>query len=169
MANKTVDELRGKTDAAWGNLTRQLQGMDPHLERSDAPGEWTAREVLSHLLFQPGSNPVDLLKTFAERDYELVELKPGEVHMTPERRAMTLKQYADSLDTQRRGVYQYLDSLPEEDLARRKLRIPLFKQFMGTDEISLTMFVGAMFDYHWNNHAGQLGKIRKAVGLPDAR
>jgi hypothetical protein len=168
MANKTVDALRGKTEAAWSNLSGQLQGMEPHLERSDAPGEWTTREVLSHLLFQPGSNPVDLLKTFADRDYKVVDFKAGEVHMTPERRAMSLKQYCDALDAQRRGVYQYLDTLPEADLAARKLRIPLFKQFMGTDEISLTMFVGGMFDFHWNNHAGQLGKIRKAVGLPDA-
>src|SRR5262249_17411692 len=142
MPNKTVDALRGKTDAAWGNLTRQIQGMEPHLERSDAPGEWTTREVLSHLLFQPGANPVDLLEQFADRDYKVVEFKAGEVHMTPERRAMTLKQFADALDAQRRGVYQYLDGLPEEDLGRRKLRIPLFKQFMGTDEISLAMFTG---------------------------
>jgi len=27
------------------------------------------------------------------------------------------------------------------------------------------MYVGAMFDYHWNDHAGQLEKIRQAVGL----
>jgi len=25
-----------------------------------------------------------------------------------------------------------------------------------------------MFDYHWNDHAGQIAKIRKANGLPDA-
>src|SRR5262245_1270044 len=142
MANKTVDVLRGKTDTAWSNLSGQLQGMEPHLERSDAPGEWTTREVLSHLLFEPGSNPVDLLKTFADRDYKVVDFKGGEVHMTPERRGMSLKQYRDALDAQRRGVYQYLDTLPEADLANRKLRIPLFKQFMGTDEISLAMFVG---------------------------
>ena len=48
---------------------------------------------------------------------------------------------------------------------RRKLRIPPFKQFVGTDEISLAMFVGGMYDYHWNDHAGQLAKIRKAAGL----
>jgi len=25
-----------------------------------------------------------------------------------------------------------------------------------------------MFDYHWKDHAGQIAKIRKANGLPDA-
>jgi hypothetical protein len=45
----------------------------------------------------------------------------------------------------------------------------LFKEFMGTDEISLAMFTGAMFDYHWQDHAGQLAKIRKAAGLPEAK
>ncbi len=27
------------------------------------------------------------------------------------------------------------------------------------------MFVGAMFEYHWNDHAAQLAKIRQAIGL----
>jgi hypothetical protein len=37
---------------------------------------------------------------------------------------------------------------------------------MGTDEITLSVFVGALFEYHWNDHASQLAKIRDAVGLP---
>jgi len=28
--------------------------------------------------------------------------------------------------------------------------------------------LGALFGYHWDDHAGQLAKIRKAAGLPDA-
>jgi hypothetical protein len=58
----------------------------------------------------------------------------------------------------------YLDTLAEEDLVR-KARIPLFKTFMGTEEIPLPIFVGAMFEYHWNDHAAQLAKIRQAIGL----
>src|SRR5207249_2698340 len=38
MAGKVTSELKAKTDAAWTNLTRQLQGMESHLDRSDAPG-----------------------------------------------------------------------------------------------------------------------------------
>jgi hypothetical protein len=41
--------------------------------------------------------------------------------------------------------------------------------FMGTDEIPLGRSVGAMFDFHWRDHAGQLAKIRRATGLPGAR
>jgi hypothetical protein len=71
----------------------------------------------------------------------------------------------DALDVQRRRVLEYIDGLEEPAFERRKARIPLFKQFMGTDEITIDMYLGAMFDYHWNDHAGQLGKIRQAVGL----
>jgi hypothetical protein len=168
VMNTVMQELHAKTDAAWSNVNRQLQGMESHLEQADAPGEWTTREVLSHLLFQEGSNMVDLLKTFARRDYPLFELGPGDPSMTPARRTMSLRQLIDALDAQRKGVFGYLDGLPEADLAERKLRIPLFKEFMETDEISLAMFTGAMYDFHWNDHAGQLAKIRKAVGLPAA-
>jgi hypothetical protein len=167
MASATVTELRKKSDAAAANLYRQLEGMEPYLERSDAPGEWTTREVLCHLLFEPGWKPGALLETFAERDLPVIEISPGSTNVTPERRAMTLAELADALENQRRELLDYLDGLSEADL-QRKARIPLFKQFMGTDEIPIPIFVGAMFDFHWNDHAGQLGKIRQAVGLPEA-
>jgi hypothetical protein len=169
MAAKVVEELKQKTDAAYANLGRQLDGLDRHMERADAPGEWTTRQVLAHLCLPPGWNVGALLRTFAERDLPLLEIKPGEAVVTPERKTMSARQFLDTLDGQRRDVYAYLESLPEADLERRKARIPLFKEFMGTDEISIPRFVGAMFDYHWNDHAGQLAKIRKAVGLPEAR
>jgi hypothetical protein len=169
MASQQVSGLRAKADGAWENLSGQLQGMEPHLERAEKPGEWTVRQVLAHLLFQPGMNMVDFLKTFAERDFATVNFQPGQVYMTPEREKMTLRQFTDALDTQRRDVFAYLDSLPDADVDRRKVRIPPFKAFMGTDEITLAMFVGGMYDYHWNDHAGQLAKIRKAAGLADAK
>jgi hypothetical protein len=168
MAATTVSELRARADAAFSNINRQLQGMEPYLDRSDGPGEWTTREVLSHLLFESGQRPLDFLKRFAVKDLPLGEIAAGENYLNQPRRAMTLAQFVDALDTQRREIFAYLETVPPADLDQRKARIPLFKTFMGTDEISMTVYVGAMFDFHWNDHAGQLAKIRKAVGLPAA-
>jgi hypothetical protein len=165
MATTVVQDLKARSEAAWANLTAQLAGMAPYLERADEPGEWTARQVLTHLLFPPGWDAVALLQSFAERDLPVVEIEPGDPFLTPERRGMTLAQLVEALDAQRRAVFAYLDSLSEADHAR-KARIPLFKTFMGTDEIPLPVFVGAMFEFHWNDHAAQLAKIRAAVGLP---
>lgn len=167
MATSTVTELRKNSDAAWTDLTRQLQGMEPHMERSDAPGEWTTRQVLAHLLFEDGWKPVPVLSSFANHDLPLIEINPGLAEVTPERQKMTLKEFIDALDAQRHEVFAYLEGLSDADL-KRKARIPLFEQFMGTDEIAIPVYVGAMFAYHWSDHAGQLAKIRKAVGLPDA-
>ena len=168
MGNQTVAELKKKSDAAWENLSRQLQGMEPHIDRSDAPGEWTTREVLCHLLFEPGFEPVALLRTFADRNLPVFDIKPGDTHMTAERQKATLKELTDGLDAQRKSLFAHLEGLGDGELGR-KVRIPLFKDFMGTDEIAMPMFVGAMFDYHWNDHAGQIAKIRKAAGLSEAK
>ena len=165
MASKHAQDLRHRINEASENLSRQLQGMDAHLERSDAPGEWTTREVLSHLLFEPGFDPAATLATFSERDYPVVEIAPGDTFLDEQRRQLTLSQFRDALDAQRRRVLDYMEGLEESAFERRKARIPLFKQFMGTDEITIEMYLGAMFDYHWNDHAGQLEKIRQAVGL----
>ena len=165
MAGKHAQDLRRRMDAAFENLSRQLHGMAPHMERADAPGEWTTREVLSHLLFEPGFEPATALASFSERDYPMVEIDPGATFLDDQRRRMTLPQFQDALEAQRRQVLAYIDRLEEREFDQRKARIPLFKQFMGTDEITLDMYLGAMFDYHWNDHAGQLEKIRRAVGL----
>ena len=168
MAHAKVKDLRAQIDKAWAQLRAQLRGMEPHLDRSDAPGQWTTREVLSHLLFESGWKPVPLLKTFAHQNLPVIEINPGLVDVTGERKTMTLKQFADALDTQRRDVLNYLDGLSEADLGR-KSRIPLFKEIKGTDEVDIPTFVGALFEYHWMDHVSQLAKIRKAVGLPDAK
>ncbi len=168
MAQAIVTELKQKADAVWANLKRQLEGLEPYLDRAPAPGEWTAREVLAHLLSEPGWEPVAFLRRFAEQDLPQREVTPGQVQLTAERRAMMLQEFLGALDAQRRDVFAYLESLSEDDLSRRKARIPLYKRFLGTDEVPLRVYVGAMFDLHWNDHAGQLAKIRKAVGLPNA-
>ena len=167
MASAAVNELKKKSDDAAANLWKQLQGMEPNLDKSDAAGEWTTRQVLCHLLGDPAKKPVALLQSFTVGSLPVIDIKPGHAPVTPERQKMTLAQLREALETQRRGLLSYLDSLENADLGR-KAKIPLFKQFMGTDEIALPVYVGAMFDYHWNDHAGQIAKIRKANGMPDA-
>ncbi len=168
MINATVRELQRKNDAAWEAVGRTLEGMEGHLERTDAPGEWTAREVLCHLLFEPGSKPVALLERFAVDEPPLFEISPGAVTVTSERRRMTLADLVAALDDQRRDVFGYLATLGEADLARRA-RIPVFAPLLGTDEVPLPVFVGIMFDRHWSAHTEQLAKIRRAAGLPEAK
>ena len=168
MVNATVKELQRKNDAAWEGLARTLEGMEAHLERADAPGEWTARQVLCHLLFEPGWKPVALLERFAIGDPPLVAITPGAVTVTPERQRMTLADLIAALDGQRRDVFGHLATLGEADLARRA-RIPLFAPLLGTDEVPLPVFVGIMFDRHWTAHTEQLAKIRRAAGLPEAK
>jgi len=168
MRDAKVKDLRTRSDKAWANLRAQLHGMDPYLDRSDAPGQWTTREVLCHLLFEPGSKPVNLLKTFATKDLPVVHINAGDAEVTPDRKTMTLKQFSAALEGQQRDVMNYLDTLSEADL-QRKARIPLFKEIMGIEEIDIPTFVGALFEHHWNDHAGQIAKIRKSVGLPEAK
>jgi hypothetical protein len=48
-------------------------------------------EVLSHLLFELGFDPSEVLSRF-ERDYQLVEIKPGDTYLDESRGRMTLAQ-----------------------------------------------------------------------------
>src|SRR2546430_17660386 len=101
MANAKTNDLRARIDKSWTHLKGQLQGMDTHMEATDAPGEWTTRQVLSHLLFEPGWKPVPLLKTFADKDLPLVEIDPGLTDMTGGGAALTPKHILGALSPQR--------------------------------------------------------------------
>src|SRR5260370_20555055 len=90
MSNATVNELRKKNDAAWERLERQLAGMGAHLERAHAPGQWTTRQVLCHLLFEPGFRPTGLPECFAAADPPLIQNIPARVTRTAERPPSTL-------------------------------------------------------------------------------
>src|SRR5215472_8553195 len=120
MRDAKVKDLRARSDKAWAHLRAQLHGMDPYLDRSDIPGEWTAREVLCHLLFEPGWKPVPLLKTFAVTDLPVVHVNPGDADVTGNRKTMTLKQFTAALEGQQRDVMNYLEGLSEADLHRRR-------------------------------------------------
>lgn len=106
-----------------------------------------------------------MLFSFASSDLPLIEIKPGQVHLTPERQMMTLQQFRSALDRHRREAFAYLEGLRDEDL-QRKARIPLFEPLLGTDEITMPTWIRVFFAIHWGDHADQLAKIRKAVGLP---
>jgi hypothetical protein len=166
MATATVEDLRRDTDEAWAALTRQLTGMEAHLDASEGPGQWTAREILCHLLSAPGSRPVDFLETFSDRELPLSSVEPGQVTVTPERARMALADFVAELDSRRREVFAYLDGLDEASLGK-KARVPFLKSIMGTDEIPMPAYVRLIFVFHWNDHAGQLARIRKAAGLPE--
>ncbi|HEY7252340.1 MAG TPA: hypothetical protein VIG37_17725 [Methylomirabilota bacterium] len=161
MASRIVDEMRRATDAVWLKLNAQLQGMESHLERSDAPGEWTTRQVLSHLLAEPGWRPLPVLFSFAADRPPAIRIEPGRTYVTPERQMMRLHQFVKALDRHRLEVFEYLETVSDEALTDRKARL-------GTEEVTIADWVRTVFGVHWEDHAGQLAKIRKAVGLPEA-
>ena len=81
--NATLNQLTKQCEAAWKRLVAQTDGLEPYLDRSDAPGEWTAREVLSHVLFDEGWQPRAALSAFAVKDFPTFDINPGATSMTP--------------------------------------------------------------------------------------
>ena len=60
-----------------GESLGQLRGMEPHLDKSGAPGEWTTRQVLCHLLDDPNWQPVAVLQSFASSKLPVIQIYRG--------------------------------------------------------------------------------------------
>jgi len=57
MTNQSVKELRDSVDAAHGNLSRQLQGMEPYLEVPTRRESGRRGRSFRICCFSPGSMP----------------------------------------------------------------------------------------------------------------
>ncbi|HEY3190087.1 MAG TPA: hypothetical protein VGJ70_21525, partial [Solirubrobacteraceae bacterium] len=112
---------------------------------------------------------VATLETFSATALPTIDIQPGATHLDGARKGMVLAQFRSALEGQRTAVLAYIDPLTDADLQGRQARIPLFKQILQQEETPIATYVGALFDYHWNDHAGQLAKIRRAAGLAEAK
>ena len=93
--------------------------MEPYLDKSDAPGEWTTRQVICHLLFEQGWDPVAVLKSFSTSNLPVIEINGGLTDTGGPRQTASLKQLLDMLDLQRKAIYGYLEGLSDADLKRK--------------------------------------------------
>ena len=134
-------------------------GVNVHLVLRSVPGRTSRHDRVLRVLPR-------LARAGSTRDRAVCELRTAEASRQP---AAFLLHGADrrQLAASLSRVAQVARWLSDAELTQRKARVPLFKKPMGTDETPLQVYAGALLEFHFNQHADQLAKIRKAVGLPE--
>lgn len=162
MVAPTRQEFFEKSRKAWQAIEQALAGLEGYGDWRPAPTEWSAKEVLSHLLGRQGEPPTVLLQRILQEDLPEIYLEIGQSNMTPERQRKSLGSLKGEFRRHYQEVVAYINGLSNERL-QRKGRFPAFRAFMGTDQVSLIHFATLVTDLHWRDHAGQLKKIKEAL------
>mgnify|MGYP003694683717 CR=1 FL=1 len=169
MAIAAVRGAEGPSPGGVGDTCpRRPRDWSPTWSAPTSQANGPPGEVLSHLLFPPGWNAVTLLQVVL-RARSAGRGDRADARCVPDPRAP----HDDAGPVHRRARHAAAETCWPIWTRARRSRISRarrasrsFKTFMGTEEIPLPVFVGAMFEYHWNDHAAQLAKIRQAIGLP---
>src|SRR3990167_10979029 len=105
-----------------------LEGMtEEDAARRPADGEWSCKEMLSHLMGDEGESFVTGLRRFVDEDAPLIGVVAGLPYFTPARQAMSLSELRAGVWRQYEEVADFIGSLSDEQLAR-KGRVPLLKE-----------------------------------------
>jgi len=145
MPPSATESLFGAVGEAHAALRRALDGMDYCLDWRPQPGEWSAREVVSHLLSQGRALNQAALQA-PHGDPGTVEFPKSGPRLTPERREQDLPELLAELDRFAAETASLLADLLKQrpQLAER---------------------VAAEYQGHWQEHIRQLSQTRLSLGL----
>lgn len=146
------------------DLDALLEGMDYCLDWKQNDDEWSAREILWHVLEDPeGGIPCTVERIL---DGSLTELTiiPDETHLNGERQDMDMGQIKAALSEYFQTLEEVLADATDEDISGKATSCWFPLRNHREDRTAQNLMEG-LFLNHWRDHLGQLGQIRADLGL----
>ena len=147
-----------------GELFQILDGMDEVLDWRGDEESWSAREVITHMLYTPPGGVPAVLKQLLAGSLEEYDLWADQKYLTEEARGWTPAQAKEELA-------DYLDSLAGElerttDHALTETSALVHQRNRHWDEPRPAQWlVERLFAGHWREHLVQLQELKAASGV----
>ena len=163
----TRDENLATVRRIRDELTALLEGMDYCLDWKDGdnqtPDQWSAREVLYHLVDTPEGGIGSVIAGVLNGTRDEVTILPDANNMTPERMAADID-YALAGPL---GILQTAENAiaaaSDEDFAERTAMAHL--PHRGIHEVRTAQAFIDGLERHWGEHLAQLRAIRDTLGV----
>ncbi|GBD11724.1 hypothetical protein HRbin23_01397 [bacterium HR23] len=153
------DALLREMHTAFQAVLRHLQGLDYALDWREGPEEWSARDIVDHLLGTEDSGILFHLGRALRG--EPITPNPGHLSRSPQRRAMDIQALRRALtDTYQEVIRLVQEASPQQ--WERKVRLV---RPQGVQEIDPEGVVRRFFIAHWNEHARQLASLQERLGI----
>lgn len=162
----TVEALLREMEEAYQEVRRLLEGLDYSLDwkaRPDDEADWSARDVVTHLLGGPGVDLATIVRRALAEETPSFQVRPGDPYRSPERRQMRMPQLREALDSLYREVQGLVRSAGPGQLGRRvRLEMPGMAR-----EFTVAELVYYAFARDWRESAERLRAIRGQLGVDD--
>lgn len=145
-------------------LLRLIDGMGYCLDWKPDPGQWSARQVIYHLLETPPGGLAPLLRSIISGSLQEFDLWADQDYVTPERLALELEQVEGDIRRYFQELEQAIQEAAEEDLNAQ----PVLAHWRSRDrdqERTAHDLLEGLFARHWREHLGQLSELRESLGI----
>ena len=145
-------------------LLHLLEGMDYCLDWKPEPSDWSARQVVYHLLDTPPGGLVSMVRGMISGDLTEYDLWADLDNMTPERQTHDLERVLQDINEFFSSMEQALAAADGQDLA--VMRAVVHNKTRGTDdERTVIEILERGFGGHWAGHLEQLQELRDSLGV----
>ena len=145
-------------------LERLLDGIDYCFDWKPDSEEWSARELVYHLMDTPSGGIHNIVKGVLEGSLEEFSIEASLTNLTEERSQRDLTQAKTDVEVVLASLEKTLSSAADGDLTERKATVHSITR-SSTDERTAATVFGGIFVRHWREHLEQLAVLRDALGL----
>ena len=150
--------------AARDQLLEVLEGMDYCLDWKLEPSNWSARQVVYHLLESPPGGLQRVLWAAIAGEEEGIEVWAGDDNLTPERARYDLDQVLEDVANFFTAMEEALEAAGEQESAGKSV-MGRHQTSGGGQSYTVGALLDSMFGAHWNEHVNQVRALRDALGM----
>ena len=159
----TIREQRENVDSLQAVLLEQLDGMDYCLDWKPNDSDWSAREIVYHLLDTPPGGTPSVVRGIVAGEITEYEIWSDRTNVDEARLVREIDGIHEDIASYFAAFADALSGAADADLQGR---VVLMHQRTRNEELERTLEgVLAGFDRHWRAHLEQLGELRAALGF----
>ncbi|PKB70920.1 MAG: hypothetical protein BZY87_08165 [SAR202 cluster bacterium Io17-Chloro-G6] len=145
-------------------LLAALEGMDYCLDWKQDPAEWSAREMVYHMLETPPGGVHGLVKGILSGEVREYDIWSDLTNVTPERSGYDMAQVTADIEALFQGLEDALLDFSDADLETKT--VMMHQKSREIDEgRTLNAILERTLDGHMTDHLAQLRELRDALGL----
>jgi hypothetical protein len=139
-------------------LKRICKGISEDMASSAFDGQWTPKQIVSHLCGPEGEGYMASIRAFLEQDVPRLDIEALNPFYTEKRAKMTMAQMLAELDNEYGRIANLIARLTDDQLARRA-HIPLLKDTPMGEYPTLAMWIEALVKDHFDFHIDNMREI----------
>ncbi len=150
MGNALSEQMAQKV----GEIKQAVSGLsDDRAAQAKADGEWSAKQVLSHLCGESDALSMYEFKRFLGEETPDLGINPGQYGDV--RKGAPVSELVSKVESDYAEIGNFLSGLSDEQLSR-KAHVPFLKETPLGEYPTLGQWAGAVINFHLADHLNQL-------------